>query len=501
MEAKRTIVIVGAGLGGLAAAARLAKRGFDVRVIEKEAGPGGRCSALDVEGFHWDIGPTILLFPDVLRQTFSDCGEDIRSFIELLPCHPNTRLHYRDGSTLTTSSNLREMQAELERFAPGSFDGFLRFLDLAREQKRIAFDTFLSRTFDKPWEMFSPAALRGVYESRSYRSLHAVVSELVEDPRLRIALTFQTMYLGLSPFQGPALFGLLPYTEYVDGVWYARGGLSSISEGLAALATKLGAKIEYGRAARSIETAPPSRGRSGRARAVVLEDGTRIAADVILANADLPYVLRSLLDRPIKRRLEYTSSAFMLFLGCNRSFERLIHHNAFFGHGYAESFGEIFDDKRIPHDPSFYVANPVRTDATVAPEGKSSLYVLVPVPHLDARGPDWRDPRVQEDVRRRVLDRLEATVAPGIEQSIVVERRMTPLDWQSRFSLERGSAFGLSHTLTQVAAFRPPNRDPEIENLYFVGASTQPATGIPNVLIGAKHVSARIEAESSGGRA
>lgn len=517
------VVIVGAGLGGLAAAARLARKGYQVRVVEKENVPGGRCGRLEVGGstetdartrtagasdapdaqaegarFTWDIGPTVLLLPEVLRDTFRDCGADVRSFLELIPCDPNMRLHFSDGSALTTSSNLRSMQNELERFAPGSFPGFMRFLEFGRQQKGIALDTFLARTFDRPWSMLSPEAMRGVVKSRSYRTLYAVISEMISDPRLRVALTFQTMYLGLSPFEAPALFGLLPYTELVDGVWYVRGGLASVSEALASLATSAGARFKFGRAVRSIETTPGGvEGRRGgaRARAIVMEDGERIDADVVLCNADLPYVYRALLGRPLRRPLRYTSSGFMMFWGCDRTFDGLTHHNAFFGSAYQASFSEIFEQHRIPADPSFYVANPVVTDPGVAPSGKSALYVLVPVPRLSPTAPDFRDEQVGRGIRAKVIERLERSVAPGLETSILVERRMTPLDWQQRFSLEHGSAFGLSHTLTQVAGLRPPNRDPELENLYFVGASTQPATGIPNVLLGAKHVAERIAKE------
>jgi phytoene desaturase len=457
---KTDVLIVGAGLGGLAAAARLARAGFRVKVVEKENAVGGRCGRLQDGPFRWDIGPTILLFPEVLRDHFRACGEDPAQSLDLLPCDPNYRIHFPGGSSLTMTANLRAMQAELERLAPGSFRGFLSFLGEARKAKDIAFSTFLHRTFDKPWEMASPEALAGILRSRSYRSLYSVVASHVTDERVRMALTFQTMYLGLSPLEGPALFGLLPYTELVDGVWYARGGLSAIAEALRGLAERCGATIELGRAARRFELAPGGT----RVSAVTFEDGHREEARVVLANCDLPYAYRALLGRPLRRaRLRYTSSGYMLFLACDAQWDTVLHHNVLFG------------------------AN----------------YVLVPVPHLDpegaaTRGPDWRDVSFRNRLKEKVLARIEATIAPGLRQAIRREHEMTPLDWQARFSLEHGSAFGLSHTLHQVGAFRPPNRDPEIQNLYFVGASTQPATGIPNVLRGAEHVARRITEEQRG---
>lgn len=488
----KRIVVIGAGIGGLAAAGRLAHAGFDVQVIEKEPGPGGRCGTLVDGDFRWDIGPTMLLFPDVLRRHFADCGARLEDYLELVRCHPNYRITYADGAALTMQSDLGAMRDELERFAPGSFPGFLRFLDHGKRSTDTAFGTFLGRTFDRKRDMVGARSLLGVIRSRSYRSLYAVVSGMVKDERLRMALTFQTMYLGLSPYEAPALFGLLPYTEIAHGIWHAKGGLGAIASALAKLATEQGARIRYGRAVASIERGAAS------ARAVVLEDGERIEADVVLANADLPWVYRTLLDRPLTRK-KYTSSALMFFWATNHRLN-LQHHNVFFAAQYEKSFRRIFDERTVPDEPSFYVANPVVNDPSMAPAGKSALYVLVPVPHLanaDGAVDEWSTPALVDSIRARVLRRLEKAVGPGIGDAIEKEHVMTPRDWSSRFSLERGSAFGLSHTLLQVGAMRPPNRDKVLGNMYFVGASTQPATGIPNVLLGAKLVSERITREQA----
>jgi phytoene desaturase len=496
------VVVIGAGIGGLAAALRLAHSGARVRVLEKEPEVGGRCNRLEAGPYRWDIGPTILLFPHVLRELFDDVGARIEDYLELSPCDPNYRMHFADGSTLTTSANLRALQAELERLAPGSFEGYMRVLGLAQEWKRTAFSTFLSRTFDSPAEMLSPSALSGVWRTRSFRSVWSVVSEHVKDERVRRALTFQTMYLGLSPFDGPALFGLLPYTEVVDGIWYPKGGLSAIPRALARLCEERGVRIECGRQVAAIEK------EGTRVQGVRLADGERVLADVVLCNADLPYACRALLGEPLRRNMRYTSSAYMMFLGCARRWPELSHHNAFFGKPYRTSFTDIFERGVVPEDPAFYVADAATSDPAVAPEGHSALYVLVPVPHLPkpsqsraASEPwpvlDWHGPELRRRLREHVIGRLESSVAPGLSKSIVMERDMTPLDWASRFSLDFGSAFGLAHTLDQVGAFRPSPRHGRYGNLYFVGASTQPATGIPNVLMGARHVAARIVTETT----
>ncbi len=483
---KRRVTIVGAGLGGLALAARLAHAGLEVEVFEKENAVGGRLGREAQDGFSFDIGPTILLFPDILRALFSDLGKDLAASLDLVRCDPNYRIHFRDGSDVTLMRDPARLRAELEQFSPGSSEGFFRYLRSADEKKKIAFDVFLERPFKRLRDMAHPKIVKGLMEGEAYRSVAAVASEHVADPRLHMALTFQTMYLGLSPYDAPALFGLLPSTELDEGIWYARGGLARISQALRDLAEEKGARIVCNAPVRSIVS------ERGRATGLFLADGRFVSADVVVANADLPYVYRELLGRPLLRPLSFTSSALVFLLGTRRRWDTLLHHNVFFGSDYEKAFRELFREHRIPRDPSFYVAEPSGTDPSVAPPGGSAIYVLLPVPHLHEKGPNWRDPALVSSLRDRVLDRLEAKVAPGLRESIVTEKVITPLDWQSRFSLEHGAAFGLAHTIDQVAALRPAQRDSALGNLYFVGASTQPATGIPNILIGAKQVAERI---------
>ncbi len=483
---KDHVAIVGGGLGGLALASRLAQAGNAVSVFEQEAEVGGRLGREVFDGFSFDIGPTILLFPDVLRAHFRELGANADDALDLVRCDPNYRVHFRDGSNVTLMRDREALTRELERFAPGSSAGFFRYLKSADKKKSIAFDVFLREPFSNVLEMAQPKVLRGLFAAEAHRSVANVAFGHVEDERLRMALTFQTMYLGVSPFDAPALFGLLPSTEFGEGIWYVKGGLARISKALADLATKNGASIETNAKVRAIET------NGARTTGVTLEDGRFVRADLVVANADLPYAYRKLLGRPLRRPLSYTSSALILLLGTNRKWDGLLHHNVFFGNDYAESFRDLFERHRTPADPSFYVAEPSGTDASVAKNGGSAIYVLVPVPHLHPQGPNWHDKNEIARLREHVIERLEREVTPGLRESIVSERAITPLDWRSRFSLEHGSAFGLAHTLDQVAAFRPAQRDATLENLYFVGASTQPATGIPNVLIGAKQVSERI---------
>lgn len=482
------VALIGAGVGGLAAAARLAAQGFAVDVYERQTEPGGRCGRLAVDGYTFDTGPTLLLMPEVLAETFAACGRRLEDYLTLQRCDPNYRIHFRDGSDVTFTTELTAMSGELERLEPGSFRRYLAFLAQGKVQYQTSLDHFVGRNFDHLGQFLTPSSLRGVFAVRAHRRMYPEVSRFFKDPRLRAAMSFQTMYLGISPYESPAVYGLLPYTELAMGIWYPRGGLYALPLALARLCDELGVTIRYGETVERIDVA------GGRARGLVLADGRRVDADVVLCNADLPWAYRHLLDPretvlPRADKLRYTSSAFMLYLGVSRRYPQLLHHNVFFGADYRTSFDDIFKRFRIPADPSFYVNVSSRTDPALAPSGCDGLYVLVPVPHRhDAL--DWsvEGPKL----RAQVLRRLAEIGCDDVERSIVVERRFTPDDYETILNLDKGSAFGLSHNFFQVGPFRPANQDRNVPNLFFVGASTQPGTGLPMVMLSARLVTERI---------
>lgn len=485
---KPRLVVVGAGVGGLAAAARLAREGFDVQVFEKTDGPGGRCNQLRVDGFRWDIGPTIVLMPEVFEETFRALGRRIEDYLTLLRCDPNYRVHYRDGSDITFTSELCTMGRELERVEPGSFQRYLAFMAQGRAQYRTSLDHLVGRNYAGITDYFSPGVLAKIFKVRAHRRMYSDVSRYFQDDRLRAAMTFQTMYLGVSPYQSPAVYGLLPFTELGVGIWFPRGGLYAIPLALERLAREEGVRFHYGTPVERILT------EGGRTTGVRLHGGEVVPADAVLCNADLPYAYEKLLDpkaAPLKRlgRLRFTSSGYMLYLGMKRKVPGLLHHNVVFGRDYKGSFDDIFERFRVPEDPSFYVNVPTRTDPSLAPEGKDALYVLVPVPHQHPNV-DWKEegPRV----RAKVFQRLAELGHAGLESDIEVERVFTPDDWAGTFNLARGSAFGLAQNFLQIGPFRPSNQDARVKNLFFVGASTQPGTGLPTVLISARLVTERL---------
>ncbi|WP_163990071.1 phytoene desaturase family protein [Pyxidicoccus caerfyrddinensis] len=484
----RRVVVVGAGVGGLAAAARLAHQGFDVQVFEKTNGPGGRCNQLRANGFTWDIGPTIVLMPEVFEETFRALGRRIEDYLTLLRCDPNYRVHFRDGSDVTFTSELCAMGRELERVEPGSYERYLAFMAQGRVQYRTSLDYLVGRNYDGISDYFSPKVLARILKVRAHRRMYADVSRYFQDDRLRAAMTFQTMYLGVSPFASPAVYGLLPFTELGVGIWFPKGGLYAIPQALERLGREEGVRFHYGTPVERILTD------GGRTTGVRLASGEVVEADAVLCNADLPYAYETLLDPNATRlkrpeKLRYTSSGYMLYLGMKRKVPGLLHHNVVFGRDYKGSFDDIFERFRVPEDPSFYVNVPTRTDASLAPEGKDALYVLVPVPH---QNPDVHWKEEGPKVRAKVFARLAELGFPRLESDIEVERIFTPDDWASTFNLARGSAFGLAQNFTQIGPFRPRNQDARVKNLFFVGASTQPGTGLPTVLISARLVTERL---------
>ncbi|MDP3277806.1 MAG: phytoene desaturase family protein [Deltaproteobacteria bacterium] len=488
-SSSRHVLVIGAGIAGLCAAIRLAISGAQVTVVEKNSEPGGRCGRIAADGFHFDIGPTILLVPAVLEELFRDAGREMRDYLTVHPLSPNYRVHFEDGTHVTLWREREQLREELERIEPGSYQRFLAFNQGASQMMDAAMSRFVVQHFDSVRDFASLATLRDLVRARAYTTVSRNVARYFTDPRLRMAFSYQTMYLGLSPYFAPGIYGLLPYTELNDGVFYVQGGLYEIPRALEKLARELGVTFRYETAVTRL------RPKGTRVDEAVLSDGSAVRVDVVLANADLPWVYDHLLpEAKLARResLRFTSSGFMLYLGLNTQYETLLHHNTFFGANFRASFQEIFNDKVLPKDLHYYVATPSVSDPSVAPPGGSSMYILVPVPHQTHKI-DWA--RAAAPLRERVLSALEQSVAPRLREHIVTERSIDPNGWASRFNLTHGSAFGLSLTLDQVGPFRPKNRDETFGNLYFCGASTQPGTGIPLVALSGRLAAERIVQE------
>ena len=487
---KPTALVIGAGIGGIATAARLAKNGYDVTVLEKEATPGGRCNQIVRDGHRFDIGPTLFLMPEIWEETFAALGEQLSDHLDLKRIDPTYKVHFDDGLRLELTSNIGDMQTQLEKVEKTAFTGFLNYIAEGSKHYKMSVEKFVGRNFYNIFEYFSLGNLPLLFQLKALQKHYSNTGNYFKDERLKAAFTFQNMYLGLSPYDAPATYSLLQYTELAEGVWYPMGGMYAGIQALTGIAEKLGVKFMYNSPVKKIHV-----GKS-KVESVVTEDGKQYRADIFVGNADLPYIYKELLPNKAEaKKLDeklYTCSTIMFYWGVDKEYGQIAHHNVFLGGDYKASFDEIFNDHTLPEVPSFYVHAPARTDQAAAPNGQDTLYVLVPVGHLDARTEqDWDAliHRARETVFKRLAREMGVT---DLQQHIKFEIVYQPKTWKERFNLEKGSAFGLSHNFMQVGYLRPQNRHKQYKNLYFAGASTHPGTGLPIVLLSARLTTERI---------
>ncbi|KAI9038984.1 phytoene desaturase family protein [Aspergillus affinis] len=493
-----SVIVIGAGAGGLAAAARLAQQGAKVKVIEKNDCVGGRCSIIHDNGFRFDQGPSLVLMPEIFLETFQDLGTSMNEEgLDMLKCEPNYRIWFADGDTVELSSNLSQLKQEIQRHeGPDSFPRLCAFLSEAGTYYDLALNYVLRRNFPSILSLLQPRVLLGLLRMRPWTTVYGRASQYFYSDKMRRAWTFASMYLGMSPYVAPGTYALLQYTETVDGIWYPRGGFQAILQALADVGSRFG--VQY-RLNSTVESIIVSKDHPKSAQGVRLSSGDELYADIVLANADLVYVYNELLPPSpqacaLKRR-QASCSSVSFFWAMDRTLPQLNAHNIFLAHKYQESFDAIFKHHSIPNEPSFYVNVPSRVDPTAAPAGKETMVVLVPVGNLTSASVDETQTWEQKipAIRNFVLEALKMRAGLGdLSSDILSERYETPATWQSKFNLDRGAILGLSHSFLNVLSFRPKTKHPDIENLYFVGASTHPGTGVPICLAGGKLVAQQI---------
>jgi phytoene desaturase len=476
------VVIVGAGLGGLACALRLAGAGRQVTVLERADGPGGRMGQLAVDGYRFDTGPTVLTMPDLLEETLNAVGERMSDWLDLIRLDPAYRAHFADGSTLDIRASTAGTAAEIARLCgPREADGYLRFADYARKLYHLEWKRFIDRDFDHPWDLVS-ADLARLAAFGGFRRLSGKVSQFLSDPRTQRVFSFQSLYAGVPPHRALALYAVIAYMDTVAGVYFPRGGMHAVAAALAAAAVKHGVTIDYGREVTGIQIT------GSRACAVRTRDGDRVPADVVVLNPDLPVAYRDLLNRPLRRRLRYSPSCVVMHLGACQAYAGISHHNIHFGKAWRATFDDITRRGRVMSDPSLLVTNPTRTDPGLAPPGREVYYVLAPVPNLQA-GPDWSraGQAYADDLLRVLADRGY----PGLAEAVQVRQVITPADW-AQAGLAAGTPFAAAHTFGQSGPLRPGNLAPGLDNVVFVGSGTRPGVGVPMVLLSARLAAERI---------
>jgi len=494
MSESKKAVIIGAGVGGIATAVFLAQKGYTVKVIEKNANPGGRCGQMIQEGHRFDLGATILLMPSIYRTVFASLGMDMDKELETTSLEPVYKLFFGDGTDFAFTRDINKMKLQLEAMEPGSFAHYERYVKEGYAFFNLSIDGLLGRNFYRLFQFINFKSIRLLIRLKTWIRHTDYIKRFFTDIRLQMAFTFQNIYVGQNPYKQPAFFSMLPGAEIAEGALFPKGGMHSVVEKLLATAVDLGVEFQYKKTVSNIIV------NGDKIQGIQLEDGAIINADVVIANADLPYVYSKLLpesrlSRSLKKK-EYSCSAIVFHWGIDKVYPQLAHHSVFLNDPYKQGMDQIFNEKSVSVNPSFYIHAPVRTDKSAAPDNQDTLSVIVPVGHMDEKHEqDWQV--LKQTARDGVIRRLKEAGMTDIEDHIKFETSYLPKTWESYCNVTNGSVFGsLSHTIFQMGYFRPHNRHDKYKNLYFVGGSTHPGNGIPLVLMSAKLTSERILKEN-----
>jgi phytoene desaturase len=498
---RQRVGIIGAGPGGLAAAMLLSRAGAEVTVFERHARVGGRSAAIDarsdVGDFRFDLGPTFFLYPRVLEEIFAACGREMADEIELIRLDPQYDLVFEAGGRISASPDIGRLQAAVAALAPEDARALPRFMADNRA-KLAAFKPVLESPFGRLRDLVSPHMLRSLKLMRPHRTVDSDLATYFKDERVRLAFSFQSKYLGMSPFRCPSLFTILSFMEYEFGVFHPRGGCGAVMDAMARVARSQGVRFRMETPVEEVLVSPgPKRGVT-RARGVRTARGEE-AFDAVVVNADFAHAMTHLVpdaarkrwtDRKISKK-KFSCSTFMMYLGIEGRVDGLAHHTIYLSQDYRRNVADI-EAGRAPADASFYVQNACVTDPGLAPPGHSTLYVLVPVGNLSKEAADW--PAIVAGYRAATLKRLERIGIHDIEKRIRFEKIMTPDDWAEDMAIHHGATFNLSHSLDQMLCFRPHNRFEDLERMYLVGGGTHPGSGLP-VIFESARITSRLLAE------
>lgn len=484
------IAIIGAGVGGIATAIKLAQNGHKVTVYEKNDSPGGRCGRLIREGHRFDVGATIFLMPSIYRDVFKSLGLNLDECLPSKPLPVIYKLYYGNGQTFDFTTNPTKMKAQLEKIEPGSFQFMQRYVKTGYNLFKLSMVKLLGRNFNHVFEFINFGNILLLFQIKTHIKHMTYVKQFFKNPLLQVAFTFQNIYVGQNPFTAPALFSMLPAAELSEGSLYPIGGMAAIVDKLMEVATGLGVDFQYNKAVMRINV------EEDKAESLLFEDGSEVKSDLIVANADLPYVYKDLLPDKLRslkfQSMQYACSGMVFHWGLDKTYPQLAHHSVFLAGDYKESLDKIFKDKTMAEAPSFYIHAPVKNDPSAAPEGHDTISVIVPVGHLDPRkDQDWT--ALKQTAREGILKRLKAEGLKDLEEHIKFEICYLPKTWETALNITKGSVFGsISHSILQMGYFRPHNKHPRYKNLYFVGGSTHPGNGVPLVLLSSKLTSERI---------
>lgn len=476
-------LIVGAGPGGLSAAINLAGLGLDVTVVEKEAIPGGRMRGLSMGAYQVDTGPSIMQLPQVLERLFRRAGKRIEDYVTLKRLPENTRVHFWDGTHLDTHWDQQKMKAELARLDPTLVPAYERWFERSIEKYLVAYEKFMAHPADS-LGYYNPLRLLPAARFKPWQSLYAHLDETFHDDRVSYAFSYPSKYLGLHPTTCSSVFGVIPFLELAFGVWHVMGGFRALAKGMMRCAEDLGATFRMSSPVAQVLV------ENGKATGVRLQSGEVLTADLVVVNADLPYAAQALVPQEPRAgtrlsddalgKAKYSCSTFMLYLGLDTVYRELPHHLIYLSNAARRTDRAALEDREADlEDPPFYVLNPQVTDPAGAPQGHSTLYVLVPTPNTGAPH-DWK--RIETELTKKVPGWLEKVGLKDVASHIVEQRAFTAETWRDDFNVFRGAVFNLSHTWLQLGPLRPKVKSPHVEGLYWVGGGTHPGSGLLTIM-------------------
>ncbi|REB06477.1 phytoene desaturase [Sporosarcina sp. BI001-red] len=486
----KKVIVVGAGVAGLASAIRLQHAGYQVDLYEKESTPGGKMNQIEMDGYRFDLGPSIVMMPDIYRELFQLCGRNPDDYIPMEKLDPMYRVYFSNDPTnpINVSSNLVEWTRTLESFGEEEAAGFLNYLSEIYKGYTVAMDNIIQRPFRKKSDFYNLSMLKKGMNMKVSGSATQFIGNYIKDERLKQIISFQTLYIGISPIKSPSFYTMIPMIQFLYGIWFIKGGMYTMATSMERLFQELGGTVHY--------NAPIDEILIENKQAIgVRMDEETIKADYVVCNADFPYAMKHLIQNKQAKgkytdhkidNMKYSCSCMVMYLGMDRKYETIEHlHNFVFDENLEKNMHDIFSGNKLTK-ASFYVYIASKLDSSLAPPGKDGLYIMMPVSNVATANYEWNDKTIAE-YRTYILNTLKSIKGfENIENEIVTEKCFTPLDFETKFNAYNGAAFGLLPTLTQSSHLRPQSKAKDCSNLYFTGSSTHPGAGVPIVLMSAR---------------
>lgn len=484
---RKKVIVIGAGVSGLASACRLQKDGYDVTLYEKFDKVGGKMNQIKENGFTFDVGPTILMMKDLYKEVFEYCGKNPDDYLEMTKLDPMLNLYFSRDKKMKFTTDLEELISSLEKISRKDTEGYLSFLAEIYKRYNVAIDSFITKPFRKWSDFYNPKSLVDALKLKTFSDAYSEIGKFVEDEDLRKSLAFQTLYIGISPYQGPSLYTIIPMIELFYGVYFLKGGMYSMAKSMEKLFLELGGEIKLNSEVDEILI------KDKKAIGIKI-DNEKILSDYVLCSADFPWAMKNLIKDEKNRGkytdkkiddMEYSCSCLLFYWGVDKEYDDKCVHSIYFAKDFNKNIDDIFKDGIPADDPSFYIYRPSIIDKNLAPEGNEAFYILVPVPETSMYD-EWTDENI-ENYKNKIIKLIkENTEFKDIDEHIVYENRYTPKDFENNFNAYNGATFGLKPTLLQSNYFRPHNKFKYLDNLYFCGSSTHPGAGVPIVLQSAK---------------